>query len=67
MDSYEHSKIEKKWQKCWDKSQFFKADIQKRKKKILHFGDVSLSVRKNTHGTCAKLYTWRCSGKILQS
>tara|TARA_B100000989_G_scaffold293387_1_gene270716 strand:- start:1370 stop:3907 length:2538 start_codon:yes stop_codon:yes gene_type:complete len=34
MDSYEHSKIEKKWQKCWDKSQFFKADIQKRKKKF---------------------------------
>ena len=52
MGRYNFKTIEKKWQEHWDKNQFYKTKKDPKKKKILLFRNVSLSVRKNTYGTC---------------
>ena len=52
MDRYNFKSVESKWQKFWDENKSFKTLSDKTKKKILLFGNVSLSIRKNTHGAC---------------
>ena len=52
MEKYNFKVIEEKWQNYWDKEKSFKTKIDKNKKKILLFRNVSLSVWKNTHGAC---------------
>ena len=59
MDRYNFSLVEEKWQKYWEKNQTYKTIVNKDKKKILRFRNASISFRKNTHGTCKKLYHWR--------
>ena len=60
MDRYNFNIIEKKWQDFWDKNQSFKT-VTDKNKKILCIRNVSLSIWKDTHGTCSKLYNWRCT------
>ena len=58
IDRYNFKIIEEKWQDYWNKNKTFKAIIKKNKKKILLSGNVSLSIRKDTHGTRKELYNW---------
>ena len=44
MERYNFKSVESKWQKFWDDNKSFKTSNDKSKKKILLFGNVSLSV-----------------------
>ena len=56
MQRYNFKAAEEKWQKIWKEKKSFKTSIKKKQKKILLFGNVSLSIRQDTHGACKKLY-----------
>ena len=56
MERYNFKVIETKWQKFWEENNYFSSNVDKTKKKILLFRNVSLSIWKNTYGTCKKLY-----------
>jgi hypothetical protein len=57
MERYSFQKIESKW-----RSNIIANSVKNKdsKKKILLFGNVSLSFRQNPYGPCSKLYNWRC-------
>ena len=59
MDRYNFNIIEKKWQDFWDKNQSFKTVTDKNKK--FYVLEMFPYHRKDTHGTCSKLYNWRCT------
>ena len=44
MERYNFKKTEKKWQDYWNKNKSFKCKIDNKKKKILLFRNVSLSL-----------------------
>ena len=56
--TWTESNIEKKWQKYWNDKKIFRAKLDKSKKKILLFRNVSLSIGKYSYGACKKLYNW---------
>ena len=56
MDRYNFKSIEEKWQKFWEENKTFKAEIDKKKKKVLLSRNVSLSIWENSYGACKKLY-----------
>ena len=58
MERYNFKVIEKKWQNFWEKNKSFKIKINKNKKKILLFGNVSISIWKNSYGPRKKLHNW---------
>ena len=63
MERYNFNTIEKKMAKLWDDNKVFKTSVDK-KLKILCIRNVSLSIRKNTHGHVRNYHNWRCSGSI---
>ena len=52
MERLNFQAIEKKWQSIFEKRSFTVIKVQK----ILLFGNVSLSIRKNSYGPRKKLY-----------
>jgi leucyl-tRNA synthetase len=52
MQRYNFKVIEKKWQDYWHQNKSFKASLDLNKKKILLFRNVSISIGKNSYGTC---------------
>ena len=51
MNKLDVKEVDKKWQDFWLKKKTNFKNTEK-KKEILLFRDVSLSFRKNSHGTC---------------
>ena len=49
---YNFKVTEGKWQKYWEIEKKFQTEIDNKKKKILLFRNVSISLWKNSHGTC---------------
>ena len=45
MDRYNFKITENKWQKFWDENNYFTSKVDKTKKKILLFRNVSLPIR----------------------
>ena len=60
VERYNFKVVEEKWQKFWEENKIFKTKLDKNKKKFYCLRNVSLSIRKNSYGTCKKLYHWRC-------
>ncbi len=60
MDRYNFKKTEEKWQKFWEKNKTFKSKTDLSKKKFYCLEMFPYPSGKNTHGTCEKLYDWRC-------
>jgi len=50
MDRYNFKIVEEKWQKFWDQNKTFSTKVDKTKK--------------NSHGSCKKLYYWRCTSTL---
>ncbi len=44
MERYNFKLVEKKWQEYWSKEKSFFSEINKKKKKILLFRNVSISI-----------------------
>jgi len=64
VERYNFKEIEIKWQKIWESKKLFSTKVDKNKKKILLPRNVSISVWKNSYGSCKKLYYWRCISEI---
>ena len=45
MNEYNPKKIERKWQKVWEDNNSFVCELDKEKKKILRFRNVSIPIR----------------------
>ena len=59
MERYNFKTIENKWQNLIGmKNKSFKTKIDKNKKKFYCLRNVSLSIWKNSYGSCKKLYNW---------
>ena len=58
VERYNFKTVEEKWQKFWDKNKTFKTKIDKNKKKFYCLRNVSISIWKNSYGSCKKLYNW---------
>ena len=58
MERYNFKTVEDKWQKYWEVEKTFSTKLDKNKKKFYCLGDVSVSIWKNSYGTCKKLYNW---------
>ena len=56
MERANFQAIEKKWQKIFSKEKL----SNPKGKKFFCLRNVSLSIWKNTYGSCKKLYNWRC-------
>ena len=55
LERYNFREVEDKWQNLWTTKKNFPR-LKIKIKKILLFGNVSLSFRKNSHGSRKKLY-----------
>jgi len=64
MERYNIKDVEKKWQGIWSTKKNDAAVLDRKKKKILLFRNVSIPIRKNSHGPCKKLYYWGRSSSI---
>ena len=58
IEKFNPSLVDQKWQKFWEEKKIFKCSKTKEKPKVLLFRNVSLPFRKNSHGSCQKLYSW---------
>ena len=55
MERLNFQAIEKKWQSTFEKEKLYNS---KKFKKVLLFRNVSISIWKNSYGTCKKLHNW---------
>jgi hypothetical protein len=60
-DSYNPAAIEKEVQAYWKKNKSFEVNPDEKKRKILLLEYVSISLRRTSHGSCAKLHDRRCN------
>ena len=58
MERYNFKLTEDKWQKFWVQNNSFRSKIDKNKKKVLLFRNVSLPIWENSYGSCSKLHYW---------